>query len=155
MEANEVEAAAREIAAQPPEKKTRKKKPAAAATTEAQQPEVQQVVVTFSGVEAKDVSKAVSALLSKLSQKTKTEAPTVDEVDAISAGIATGLQHTKIAVDPNTGPWVPLGLAALAYALPRIIDVVMRAKPQEAAPSGTFREDVAERRASIPNETGA
>lgn len=139
-----VVAAAAEVkaeAAAKPKRARSPNKPKAAAATPATPEESQAVTVTFTGIGAKDVSKAVNALLLRVAVKTKTEPPNREEVDAISSGIAVGLQHTKIAIDPKSGPWVPLMLATAAYALPRIIDVAMKAaEKEEAAHSGTFQE---------------
>lgn len=123
-------------------KKTRSRNKLNGQTQTAAAPEESQsVTVTFTGIGAKDVSKAVNALLLRVAVKTKTEPPNKDEVDAISSGIAVGLSHTKIAIDPKSGPWVPLMLATAAYALPRIIDVAMKAaEKEEAAHSGPFPE---------------
>lgn len=141
-ENNPVAAAAEQIQQAAAEKPKRKRRAKVETPPEEPQPEaVQEVVVTFSGISADDVSKAVASLLAAVAERTKTERPKPEEVDAISSGLAIGLQNTKVAIDPKTGPWIPLGLAATAYALPRIVDVVMRSlNAKEPAPSGTFRE---------------
>lgn len=132
-----VGAAAADIT-KPAETKKKRTRETGKATAKAETPQV--VEVTFHGISAKDVAGTVDGLLKALATRTKTERPSPDEVDAISSGIAVGLKNTKFAIDPATGPWIPLGLALTAYALPRIMDVVMRAqKAKESANSGPFR----------------
>lgn len=131
--------AAQQIQEQATEKP--KRKPRTPKPEPQPEPVVQEVVVTFSGIGPEDVSKAVAVLLAALAVRTKTEGPSKEEVDSISSGIAVGLQNTKVAIDPKTGPWIPLALAATAYALPRIFDVVLRTvENREAAKRGPFRE---------------
>lgn len=140
-ETNPVDEAARQIADAQATKPKRTRKPKAEPKPEPHsesQPEVTKVVFV---IDAKDVSATVEALLSKFSEKTKTDKPSRAEVEAMSNGLAFGLQHMEITVDPKTGPWVPLGVAAIGFAVPRLIESLMRAgAAKEAAESGPFPE---------------
>lgn len=114
--------AAEKISASDPQPKKRRGRAKAAEPQPEQQPAQEQSVIFV--IDAKDLKKAIAPFLRGVAVASKTSPPSSEEVDGIGEGVAVGLRHTKFAVNPNTGPWVPLMIAVTFYAVPRVIEAV-------------------------------
>lgn len=113
--------AAEKIGATEPQPKKKRARAKAEPKAETQTAQAEAVVFV---VDAKDLGKTIAPFLKGIAAATKTAPPSQEEVDGISQGVAIGLRHTKFAVNPNTGPWVPLMIAATFYAVPRLVEAV-------------------------------
>jgi hypothetical protein len=92
-------------------------------------------------VPSEQLQAAMGTFLEAMARVTKTREPEFEEVKGMGDALAFGINHTKIAMDEKTGPWVPLAIMVVAYSVPRALERLIEvAEKRREAPKGeSFR----------------
>jgi hypothetical protein len=132
--------AARAVDGTQPETKKRNRKKAQADPAPVVEPQAPATHFQLS-IPPEQLQAAVGTFLEAMARVTKTREPDFEEVKGMGDALAFGVNHTKIAMDEKTGPWVPLAIMLAAYTVPRAMERLIEAaeKHREAPKGESFR----------------